>query len=66
MCLLKVYLEGEEAARRFIAEDVALILKKDGKIRIRNVDFEEKTLNNVDIVEIDALNSIVLLRKEEE
>ena len=66
MCLLKVYLEGEKAARRFIAEDVALILKKDGKIRIRNVDFEEKTLNNVDIVEIDALNSIVLLRKEEE
>ncbi len=66
MCLLKVYLEGEEAARRFIAEDVALILKKDGKIRIRNVDFEEKTLNNVDIVEIDALNSIVLLRKKEE
>jgi len=63
MCLLKIYLE-ENGSRRLIAEDIASIIKKNGEIRIRNLNFEEKKLKNVEIVEIDALNSILLLRRK--
>ena len=49
--------------RKLIAEDIALISKEDNGVKIRNLNFEEETLEDVDIVLIDALNSILLLRK---
>jgi len=64
MCLLKVYLEDNISTRKLIAEDAALISKKDGEIRITNINFEEKTLKNADIIEIDALNSVLLLKRK--
>ena len=49
--------------RKLIAEDIALVSKEDNGVKIRNLNFEEETLEDVDIVMIDALNSILLLRK---
>ena len=49
--------------RKLIAEDIALVSKEDNGVKIRNLNFEEETLENVDIVMIDALNSVLLLRK---
>ena len=63
MCLLKVYLEDGNLDRKLIAEDIALVSKEDNGVKIRNLNFEEETLEDVDIVLIDALNSILLLRK---
>jgi len=63
MCLLKVYLEDGNSDRKLIAEDIALISKENDGVKIRNLNFEEETLKDVDIVMIDALNSILLLKK---
>ena len=60
MCLLKVYLKDENSDRKLIAEDIALISKEDNGVKIRNLNFEEETLEDVDIVMIDALNSFLL------
>jgi len=63
MCLLKVYLEDDNQDRKLIAEDIAMISKKNDGVKIRNLNFEEETLKDVDIVMIDALNSVLLFRK---
>ena len=63
MCLLKVYLKDGNSDRKLIAEDIALVSKEDNGVKIRNLNFEEETLEDVDIVMIDALNSVLLLRK---
>jgi len=63
MCLLKVYLKDGNLDRKLIAEDIALVSKEDNGVKIRNLNFEEKTLEDVDIVMIDALNSILLLKR---
>ena len=63
MCLLKVYLKDGNQDRKLIAEDIALVSKEDNRVKIRNLNFEEKTLEDVDIVMIDALNSILLLKR---
>jgi len=63
MCLLKVYLEDGNSDRKLIAEDIALISKENDGVKIRNLNFEEETLKDVDIIMIDALNSILLLKK---
>ena len=62
MCLLKVYLDEEEG-RKLIAEEIALVTNRDGNITLKNLKFEEKTLNNVEIVLIDTLNSFLILRR---
>jgi len=63
MCLLKVYLEDGNKDRKLIAEDIAMISKEDNGIKIRSLNFEEEMLEDVEIVMIDALNSVLLLRK---
>ena len=62
MCLLKVYLDEEEG-RKLIAEEIALVTNRDGNITLKNLKFEEKTLNNVEIVLIDTLNSFLILKR---
>ena len=56
-------MEDGNSDRKLIAEDIALVSKEDNGVKIRNLNFEEETLEDVDIVMIDALNSILLLRK---
>jgi len=56
-------LKDEILDRKLIAEDIALVSKEDNRVKIRNLNFEEKTLEDVDIVMIDALNSILLLKR---
>ena len=63
MCLLKVYLEDEDAERKLIAQNVAFVSKEDGKVKLRDLELEETTLTNVDIFSIDALSSILILKK---
>lgn len=41
MCLLKIYLE-EERSKKLIAEGVALIIKQDKNIILKDLKFEEK------------------------
>ncbi len=62
MCLLKVYLDGEEG-RKLIAEEIALVTNRNGNVTLKNLKFEEKTLNNVEIALIDTLNSFLILRR---
>jgi len=62
MCLLKVYLDGEDG-RKLIAEEIALVTNRNGNITLKNLKFEEKTLNNVEIALIDTLNSFLILRR---
>jgi len=63
MCLLKVYLEDEDAERKLIAQNVAFVSKEDGKVKLRDLELEETTLMNADILSIDALSSILILKK---
>jgi len=63
MCLLKVYVVDEDASRKLVARDVAYVSKEGEMIKLRNVEFEETTLVNADIFSIDALSSILLLKK---
>ena len=62
MCLLKVYLDGEEG-RKLIAEEIDLVTNRNGNVTLKNLKFEEKTLNNVEIVLIDTLNSFLILKR---
>jgi len=63
MCLLKVYVEDEDADRKLIARDVVFISKEGESIKLKGVEFEEKTLTNVDVFSIDALSSILILKR---
>jgi len=62
MCLLKVYLDEEEG-RKLIAEEIALVTNRNENVTLKNLKFEEKTLNNVEIVLIDTLNSFLILKR---
>jgi len=66
MCLLKVYIMDEDANRKLIARDVAFVSKEGEMIKLRNAEFDETKLVNADIVSIDALSSILLLKKRKE
>jgi hypothetical protein len=65
MCLLKVYVDQGKSGKKLIAEEIALVSKADGKIKLRNLEFEEISLDNVEIVSIDTLNSVLLLKGRE-
>ena len=56
-------MEDGNSDRKLIVEDIALISKENDGVKIRSLNFEEETLEDVDIVMIDALNSVLLLRK---
>ncbi|MBS7606325.1 MAG: CooT family nickel-binding protein [Candidatus Bathyarchaeia archaeon] len=63
MCLLKVYVEDQNFGRRLIAKDVTLILREGDNIKLLDADMRETIVNNVKIITIDALNSVVTLRR---
>jgi len=64
MCLLKVYLDEGSLGRRLIAQEIALVAKDKDTIRLRNLEFEDRTIDNVEIVLIDTLNSVLLLKRK--
>ena len=64
MCLLKVYLKDEKMGKRLIARDVVFTSKEGGTIKLRDLNLKETTLENVDIISIDALNSVQLLESK--
>jgi len=45
------------------SEEIALVTNRNGNVTLKNLKFEEKTLNNVEIVLIDTLNSFLILRR---
>lgn len=63
MCLLKVYVEVSSADRNLAAQNVVLVHMEDRSVRLIDVESKEVTLNNVKPVLIDALNSILILKK---
>ena len=63
MCLLKVYVDEGKSGRRLVAEGIALVTKEDDKIKLKNLEFEEISLENVEIALIDTINSILLLKR---
>jgi len=62
MCLLKVYVDQGKLGKKLVAEEIALVSKADGKIKLKSLEFEEISLDNVEIVSIDTLNSVLLLK----
>jgi len=65
MCLLKVYVDQGKSRKKLIAEEIALVTKDNDKIKLRNLEFQEISLDNVEIVSIDTLNSVLLLKGRE-
>jgi hypothetical protein len=63
MCLLKVYLDEEASGRKLIAEQVALVTIDKDEIKLMNLEFKEIVLKDVEIVSVDTLNSILLLKR---
>ena len=64
MCLLKVYLDEGSLGKRLVAQEIALVAKDKDTIRLRNLEFEDRTIDNVEIVLIDTLNSVLLLKRK--
>jgi len=46
-----------------VAEGIALVTKEDDKIKLKNLEFEEISLENVEIALIDTINSTLLLKR---
>ena len=65
MCLLKVYVDEGKSGRKLVADGVALISREGDSIKLKNLDFEETSLHNVEIVSIDTLNSVLILKGRE-
>ena len=65
MCLLKVYVDQGKSGKKLVAKEIALVSKDHGKIKLKNLDFEETSLDNVEIVLVDTLNSVLLLKGRE-
>ncbi len=65
MCLLKVYVDEGKSGKKLVAEEIALVTKENGKIKLKNLEFEEISLGNVEVVLIDTLNSVLLLKSRE-
>ena len=65
MCLLKVYVDQGKSGKKLVAKEIALVSKDHGKIKLKNLDFEETSLDNVEIVLVDMLNSVLLLKGRE-
>lgn len=66
MCLLKVYVQKGNTGRELVAQEIALVNKISKNIKLVNLDFEEIIFENADILSIDTLNSVLLLKKQEE
>jgi ABC-type antimicrobial peptide transport system ATPase subunit len=65
MCLLKVYVDEGKSGKKLVAEQIALVIKENDEIKLKNLEFEEIRLDNVQILSIDTLNSVLLLKSKE-
>ena len=64
MCLLKVYLE-EGSEKKFIAKDIALVVKEENMIKLYKLETEDIiNLENIDISSIDTINSIMIIKSK--
>ena len=65
MCLLKVYLEEEKNEKKFIAKDIALVIKEENMIKLYKLETENAiNLENIDIFSIDTINSIMIVKSK--
>ena len=48
---------------KLVARDVAFIFRENGSIKIVDVESKEKTITGMEILSIDALKSILILKK---
>ncbi|MCK4424173.1 hypothetical protein KAU93_00695 [Candidatus Bathyarchaeota archaeon] len=56
--------EGK-SGKKLVAEQIALVIKDNDEIKLKNLEFEEIRLDNVQILSIDTLNSVLLLKSRE-
>jgi len=62
MCLLKVYLD-EGGGRRLLAEDVALVVKEAGGLKLIGLELSNGVVaEGVEVSRIDTLNAIVFVK----
>ena len=61
MCLLKLYLDTG-SGRKLLAKEIAFITKQDGKVKFSDVQSRENTLDDVEIFEVNAMNSELILK----
>jgi hypothetical protein len=66
MCLLKVYVDQGKSVKKLIAEGIALVAVENGKVRLKSLELEETVLDGAEIVAIDTLNSVLLLKDRED
>lgn len=66
MCLLRVYLETGSSGKKLIAQDVSFILHEKGRVTVKDIEFKEIFLENVEISVVDALNSVLILKRKGE
>jgi hypothetical protein len=58
-----VYVESASIDRKLAAQNVALVHIEGGSVRLIDIESKEVALTNVEPVLIDALNSILILKK---
>jgi len=62
MCLLKVYLD-EGGGRRLLAEDVALVVKEAGGLKLIGLELSDGVVaEGVEVSRIDTLNAIMIVK----
>lgn len=62
MCLLKVYLD-EGGGRRLLAEDVALVVKEAGGLKLIGLELSNGVVaEGVEVSRIDTLNAIMIVK----
>jgi predicted RNA-binding protein len=62
MCLLKVYLD-EGNGRRLVAEDVALVIKEGGGLKLIGLELMDGVaVENVEVSRIDTLNAVMIVK----
>ena len=63
MCLFKVYLE-ERGSKKLIAEGISAVEKIGSQLKLFNPALQEvATVEKAEIVRIDTLNELLLLRR---
>jgi len=67
LCLLKVYVEDAgRGESTLIANNVMRVSVDEGTFKIRTIEGGEKIISGVGFLMIDAINSVLVLRVEEE
>ena len=58
-------MKEEENEKKFIAKDIALVIKEENMIKLYKLETEDViNLENIDIFSIDTINSIMIVKSK--